>query len=57
VKGSFASGETGSVFVAGEWWNAQLVGEAGQEIIAVQIGDTVEIVGRRGYMLLVRPVA
>ncbi len=55
VKQSFATGETGSVFVAGEWWNAQLV-ENTQEVIAVQIGDAVEIVGRKGYTLLVRPV-
>jgi len=61
VKQSFASGETGSVFVAGEWWNAQLVNESGnkgeEEAIAVQIGDQVEVIERRGYTLLVKRVA
>ncbi len=55
VKQSFASGETGSVFVAGEWWNAQLVDHT-QEVIAVQIGDEVEITGRKGYTLLVKRI-
>jgi len=48
AKVAFASGERGSVFVAGEWWNAQL--ESG----AVQLEDEVEILGRQGYTLLVK---
>lgn len=48
VKNSFQGEQEGSVFVAGEWWNAQL--DSG----AVESGDTVEIVGRNGYTLIVR---
>ena len=56
VKQSFASGETGSVFVAGEWWNAQLIGGEEQDVVTVTIGEEVEIVGRKGYTLLVKRV-
>lgn len=48
VKQPFAAGEKGSVFIAGEWWNAHL------ENGAVQPGDEVEILGRTGYTLLVK---
>lgn len=48
VKQAFAAGEKGTVFIAGEWWNAQL--ESG----TVQPDDEVEIFGRNGYILLVR---
>lgn len=48
AKAAFAAGERGSVFVAGEWWNAQL------ENGAVQPEDEVEILGRKGYTLLVK---
>lgn len=64
VRSSFAAGETGSVFVAGEWWDAQLESksndaatETTQEepvVEAFHIGDKVEIIGRKGYTLLVR---
>lgn len=48
VKQPFAHGEAGSVFVIGEWWNAEL-----QEG-TVQAGDEVTVVGRRGYTLIVK---
>ncbi|NJN83536.1 MAG: hypothetical protein HC802_15470 [Caldilineaceae bacterium] len=51
AKGSFQAGEEGSVFLAGEWWNAEL--ETGE----VAAGDQVEVVGRAGYTLQVRRTA
>ena len=48
VKQAFTHGEPGSVFVTGEWWNAEL-----QEG-AVQAGDEVTVIGRRGYTLIVK---
>jgi len=48
AKSSFAVGETGSVFTAGEWWNAEL--ESG----SVEAGDRVTVVGQRGYTLIVK---
>jgi membrane-bound serine protease (ClpP class) len=48
VRQGFSTGETGKVFVAGEWWNARLVEGA------VEKGEDVEIVGRQGYTLLVK---
>ena len=57
AKQTFASGEVGSVFVAGEWWNAELESESPTgEKIRVQKGDEVEIVDFTGYKLLVKPV-
>jgi len=57
VKEHFAIGETGSVFVAGEWWNAQLLhDDEGESVTTVSIGEEVEVTGRRGYTLLVRQV-
>ncbi|MEZ4708442.1 MAG: nodulation protein NfeD [Caldilineaceae bacterium] len=50
VKTPFGEHQRGSVFVYGEWWNARL--EKG----AVNTGDEVEVIGRQGYTLLVRPV-
>ena len=50
AKAPFSAHERGSVFVYGEWWNARL--ERGQ----VNAGDEVEVIGRRGYTLMVRPV-
>ncbi|GIV77904.1 MAG: hypothetical protein KatS3mg050_2298 [Litorilinea sp.] len=44
------AGEPGAVFVAGEWWNAELLEGS------VEAGKPVQVVGRRGYRLLVRPV-
>ena len=49
VRSAFAAGETGSVFVAGEWWNADL--KSG----AVDAGERVTVLDRRGYTLLVEP--
>ena len=51
AKESFQAGEQGSVFVQGEWWSAEL--EEG----SVEAGEEVEIVGHRGYTLIVRKVA
>ena len=48
AKIAFGSGETGSVFLAGEWWNAEL--ESG----SVEAGERVTVVGQRGYTLIVR---
>ncbi|HRW06387.1 MAG TPA: nodulation protein NfeD [Caldilineaceae bacterium] len=56
VKESFATGETGSVFVAGEWWNAELVTSEEAAVAAVSIGEEVKITGRRGYTLLVEQI-
>jgi membrane-bound serine protease (ClpP class) len=47
----FDAGETGSVYVNGEWWSAEL--DAG----AAHSGDHVQVVGRRGFTLLVQPSA
>jgi membrane-bound serine protease (ClpP class) len=49
VKAPFAAGETGSVFVQGEWWNARLTQGA------VTKDDLVLIVGREGLTLTVTP--
>ncbi len=49
IKQPFAHGELGSVFVAGEWWNAEL-----QEEGAVKVGDEVTILARKGYTLIVK---
>lgn len=54
VKEAFAVGEVGSVFVMGEWWNAELSAAGSADDITVAPGDAVEITGRRGYTLLVR---
>jgi len=43
----------GTVFVAGEWWDAELVGAPGP----VPVGAKVQVVGRDGYSLRVRAVA
>jgi membrane-bound serine protease (ClpP class) len=48
VKEPFSKGQQGSVFVQGEWWNAEL--EEG----AVEAGEIVEIVDRKGFTLIVR---
>ena len=45
VKSDFQAGETGSVFVAGEWWNAEL---AYGEVFA---DDRVTVTGMDGYTL------
>ncbi len=58
AKQTFTSGEIGSVFVAGEWWNAKLEGDGkgAESEIRVQKGDEVEIVGLKGYTLQVKPI-
>lgn len=48
AKQAFASGQVGSVFVNGEWWNAEL--EAG----SVAEGDDVQVVAKRGNRLIVK---
>lgn len=50
VKKPFSSGEKGTVFVAGEWWNATL------DDGSIQSGDEVQIVDSQGYTLIVRKV-
>ncbi|MEZ4735711.1 MAG: nodulation protein NfeD [Caldilineaceae bacterium] len=51
AKQAFVYGQIGSVFVAGEWWNAEL-----QEG-AVNAGDEVFIIDRKGYTLIVKRAA
>jgi membrane-bound serine protease (ClpP class) len=51
AKTAFQAGERGSVYVYGEWWNAQL------ENGSVQAGERVQVVGRDGYTLTVRRLA
>ena len=48
AKIAFGPGETGSVFLAGEWWNAEL--ESGH----VEAGERVTVTGQRGYTLIVK---
>lgn len=48
AKLPFRAGARGSVFLAGEWWNAEL--ESG-EVVA---GEEVLVTGRHGYVLRVR---
>lgn len=48
AKVAFSTGETGSVFLAGEWWNAEL--ESG----SVEAEERVTVVGQRGYTLIVK---
>jgi membrane-bound serine protease (ClpP class) len=47
AKADFGAGETGSVFVHGEWWNAEL--KEGR----VRQGDRVKVIGSDGYTLIV----
>lgn len=54
VKDAFGPGEAGSVFVMGEWWNAELVDAEEAEKTTAAPGEAVEVIGRRGYTLLVR---
>lgn len=51
AKAPFHAGETGSVFVHGEWWNAQLT--AG----ALDSGEQARVVGRDGLTLIVSRIA
>ncbi len=48
VKADFGTGEIGSVFVQGEWWNATI--KEGR----VRKGDRVKVVDRDGYTLIVK---
>ena len=50
VKASFAAGESGSVFLMGEWWNAELASGS------VETGDTVRVLRMDGYTLIVEPI-
>ena len=51
AKSALAAGQTGNVFIQGEWWNARLLrGE-------IAAGQTVRVVGRQGLTLLVEPAA
>lgn len=50
AKTPFRVGETGSVFVQGEWWNARLT--SGE----VSANETVRVVGRQGLTLSVVPL-
>ena len=52
VKSHFKAGEQGSVFVAGEWWNAQLV-----DADEADSNTQVTVVARDGYTLRVTPAA
>jgi membrane-bound serine protease (ClpP class) len=54
TKSAFAAGETGSVFVQGEWWNATLAQGTGQN--AVPANSTVRVLERRRMTLIVTPV-
>jgi membrane protein implicated in regulation of membrane protease activity len=64
ARRSFTSDEIGSVFVLGEWWNAKLEqddkdgdgAEGSTTASRVQKGEEVEIVGRQGYTLLIKPI-
>lgn len=47
VKAPFSAGETGSVFVQGEWWNARL--HEG----SLAAGEQVRVTGRDGFTLIV----
>ncbi|MCC6167786.1 MAG: nodulation protein NfeD [Caldilineaceae bacterium] len=51
VKAPFAAGETGSVFVQGEWWNAHL--DEG----SLSQGEQVRVVGRDGFTLIVARIS
>ena len=51
VKTDFSAGESGSVFVMGEWWNARLTTGS------LQAGDQATIVARDGFTLVVEPIA
>ena len=48
AKQAFSAGETGTVFLLGEWWNARLVEGA------LEKGEQAEVVGRDGYTLIVK---
>ena len=47
AKSAFSAGETGSVYVHGEWWNARLTEGSLDE------GEQARVVGRDGYTLIV----
>ena len=51
AKDAFAAGETGPVFIMGEWWNATLASGT------VEAGDPVRILEKAGYKLIVEPAA
>ena len=51
VKTDFSAGETGSVYLLGEWWNARLT--AG----TLRAGDQATVVARDGFTLVVERVS
>lgn len=51
AKAPFRAGETGSVFVHGEWWNAQLTSGA------LDTGEQARVVGRDGLTLIVSRIS
>lgn len=55
VKSDIAPGETGNVFVQGEWWRAKLAGSA-EDDAAVPAGASVRVVERQGFTLIVEPI-
>jgi membrane-bound serine protease (ClpP class) len=50
ARNAFSAGQTGSVFIQGEWWNATL--RQG----AVSAGQAVRVVARNGFLLTVEPL-
>lgn len=54
TKGAMRVGETGSVYVAGEWWNARLATPATQSEVAAN--SEVRVVARERMTLLVAPL-
>ena len=50
AKANFGPGQSGAVFVLGEWWNAEV--ESGD----LQAGQSATIISSRGYTLIVHPL-
>ena len=50
ARSAFSAGQTGSVFIQGEWWNATL------RHGAVAAGQPVRVVARNGFLLTVEPL-
>lgn len=54
VKDDFTPGERGSALINGEWWTVELAPDAPRSQGAIRAGAFVQVVGRRGYTLLVK---